>query len=141
MIGGFVYAWIDKICFNENGLIPAIAQDYKTGKVLMLAWMSKESLLETISSKKAVYFSRSRSKLWMKGESSGHFQTLHELRLDCDNDTILLKVKQEEGVACHTGRESCFFQILKEDLYFCLYLNLLFSGIFFDHLKKNGIII
>lgn len=115
MIGGFVYAWIDKICFNENGLIPAIAQDYKTGKVLMLAWMSKESLLETISSKKAVYFSRSRSKLWMKGESSGHFQTLHELRLDCDNDTILLKVKQEEGVACHTGRESCFFQILKDD--------------------------
>tara|TARA_Y200000002_G_scaffold373550_1_gene372825 strand:- start:458 stop:850 length:393 start_codon:yes stop_codon:yes gene_type:complete len=110
-----VYAWIDKICFNENGLIPAIAQDYKTGKVLMLAWMSKESLLETISSKKAVYFSRSRSKLWMKGESSGHFQTLHELRLDCDNDTILLKVKQEEGVACHTGRESCFFQILKDD--------------------------
>ena len=81
----------------------------------MLAWMSKESLLETISSKKAVYFSRSRSKLWMKGESSGHFQTLHELRLDCDNDTILLKVKQEEGVACHTGRESCFFQILKDD--------------------------
>ena len=115
MIGGFVYAWIDKICFNENGLIPAIAQDYKTGKVLMLAWMSKESLLETISSKKAVYFSRSRSKLWMKGEASGHFQTLHELRLDCDNDTILLKVKQEEGVACHTGRESCFFQILKDD--------------------------
>ena len=115
MIGGFVYAWIDKICFNENGLIPAIAQDYKTGKVLMLAWMSKESLLETISSKKAVYFSRSRSKLWMKGESSGHFQTLHELRLDCDNDTILLKVKQEEGVACHTGRESCFFKILKDD--------------------------
>lgn len=115
MIGGVVYAWIDKICFNENGLIPAIAQDYKTGKVLMLAWMSKESLLETISSKKAVYFSRSRSKLWMKGESSGHFQTLHELRLDCDNDTILLKVKQEEGVACHTGRESCFFQILKDD--------------------------
>ena len=115
MIGGFVYAWIDKICFNENGLIPAIAQDYKTGKVLMLAWMSKESLLETISSKKAVYFSRSRSKLWMKGEASGHFQILHELRLDCDNDTILLKVKQEEGVACHTGRESCFFQILKDD--------------------------
>ncbi|MFL2656706.1 MAG: phosphoribosyl-AMP cyclohydrolase [Burkholderiaceae bacterium] len=110
-----MYAWIDKICFNENGLIPAIAQDYKTGKVLMLAWMSKESLLETISSKKAVYFSRSRSKLWMKGEASGHFQTLHELRLDCDNDTILLKVKQEEGVACHTGRESCFFQILKDD--------------------------
>ena len=115
MIGGFVFAWIDKISFDENGLIPAIAQDYKTGKVLMLAWMSKESLLETISSKKAVYFSRSRSKLWMKGESSGHFQTLHELRLDCDNDTILLKVKQEEGVACHTGRESCFFQILKDD--------------------------
>ena len=114
MIGGFVFAWIDKISFDENGLIPAIAQDYKTGKVLMLAWMNKESLMETISKQKAVYFSRSRSKLWMKGESSGHFQALYELRLDCDNDTILLKVKQEEGIACHTGRESCFFQILTD---------------------------
>lgn len=114
MIGGYVFAWIDKISFDENGLIPAIAQDYKTGKVLMLAWMNKESLMETINKQKAVYFSRSRSKLWMKGESSGHFQALHELRLDCDNDTILLKVKQEEGVACHTGRESCFFQILTD---------------------------
>ena len=109
-----MYAWIDKVCFDENGLIPAIAQDYKTGKVLMLAWMSKESLVKTMSTQKAVYFSRSRSKLWMKGEVSGHFQTLYELRLDCDNDTILLKVKQEEGVACHTGRESCFFQILND---------------------------
>ena len=115
MLGGSVYGWIDKICFDDNGLIPAIAQDYKTGKVLMLAWMSKESLMETISRQKAVYFSRSRSKLWMKGEVSGHVQTLYELRLDCDNDTILLKVKQEKGVACHTGRESCFFQILNDD--------------------------
>ena len=115
MLGGSVYGWIDKICFDKNGLIPAIAQDYKTGKVLMLAWMSKESLLETISRQKAVYFSRSRSKLWMKGEVSGNVQTLYELRLDCDNDTILLKVKQEKGVACHTGRESCFFQILNDD--------------------------
>ena len=115
MIGGYVFAWIDKISFDENGLIPAIAQDYKTGKVLMLAWMNKESLMETINKQKAVYFSRSRSKLWMKGEASGHFQTLCELRLDCDNDTILLKVKQEKGVACHTGRESCFFQILNDD--------------------------
>jgi phosphoribosyl-AMP cyclohydrolase len=107
-----VYDWINKICFNEKGLIPAIAQDYKTGKVLMLAWMNKESLLETVSSGKAVYFSRSRSKLWVKGEESGHFQIIYELRLDCDNDTILLKVKQEKGVACHTGRQSCFFQKL-----------------------------
>ena len=95
-----MFDWIDKICFDENGLIPAIAQDYKTGKVLMLAWMSKESLVKTMNTQKAVYFSRSRSKLWMKGEVSGHFQTLHELRLDCDNDTILLKVRQEEGIAC-----------------------------------------
>jgi phosphoribosyl-AMP cyclohydrolase len=112
MSGGSVYAWIEKICFNEKGLIPAIAQDYKTGKVLMLAWMNKESLVKTITTGKAVYYSRSRSRLWAKGEESGHFQTLHELRLDCDSDTILLKVKQEEGVACHTGRESCFFQKL-----------------------------
>ena len=76
-----MFDWIDKICFDENGLIPAIAQDYKTGKVLMLAWMSKESLVKTMNTQKAVYFSRSRSKLWMKGEVSGHFQTLYELRL------------------------------------------------------------
>ncbi len=110
-----MYAWINKICFNEKGLIPAIAQDHKTGKVLMLAWMSKESLIKTALSGKAVYFSRSRSKLWLKGEESGHFQTVYELRLDCDGDTILLKVKQEKGIACHTGRESCFFQRLSDD--------------------------
>ena len=110
-----MYDWINNIRFNEKGLIPAIAQDYRTGKVLMLAWMSKESLLETVNSGKAVYFSRSRSKLWLKGEESGHFQTLYELRLDCDGDTILLRVKQEKGIACHTGRESCFFQRLSND--------------------------
>ena len=108
-------AWIEKICFDEKGLIPTITQDYKTGKVLMLAWMNKEALLETVKIGKAVYFSRSRSKLWVKGEESGHFQTLHELRLDCDGDTILLKVKQEKGIACHTGRKSCFFQRLCDE--------------------------
>ena len=102
-------AWIEKINFSDDGLIPAIAQDYHTGKVLMLAWMNKESIQETIKIGKAVYFSRSRSKIWVKGEESGHFQYVYEIRLDCDGDTILLKVKQETGIACHTGRETCFF--------------------------------
>ena len=85
-------AWIEKISFNDKGLVPAIAQDYKTGKVLMLAWMNKESIQETVASGKVVYYSRSRSKLWTKGEKSGHFQYLCEIKLDCDGDTVLLKV-------------------------------------------------
>ena len=106
--------WLDEIRWDERGLIPVIAQEAATGDVLMLAWMNREALQETAESGRAVYFSRSRSRLWRKGEESGHVQAVHEIRLDCDNDVILLKVSQlgqESGpaIACHTGRHSCFF--------------------------------
>lgn len=101
--------WLKQVHFDDNGLVPAIAQDYQTGRVLMMAWMNHESLQETVKSKVAVYWSRSRKKLWRKGEESGHTQKVHEIRLDCDQDVILLKVEQIGGVACHTGRESCFY--------------------------------
>ena len=106
--------WLDEIRWDERGLIPVIAQEAATGDVLMFAWMNREALQETAESGRAVYFSRSRSRLWRKGEESGHVQAVHEIRLDCDNDVILLKVSQlgqESGpaIACHTGRHSCFF--------------------------------
>ena len=101
---------IAKLQFNDKGLIPAIAQDHQTREVLMMAWMNREALQQTADSGFAVYWSRSRSKLWRKGEESGHQQLVKELRLDCDNDVILIKVKQKGGIACHTGRESCFYQ-------------------------------
>ena len=101
--------WLDAVKWNSDGLVPAIAQDVKTGKVLMLAWMNRESLVLTLQEKKAVYWSRSRQQLWRKGETSGHTQILHDLRLDCDCDAVLLQVEQLGGIACHTGRESCFF--------------------------------
>ena len=106
--------WLDEIRWDERGLIPVIAQEAATGDVLMFAWMNREALQETAESGRAVYFSRSRARLWRKGEESGHVQTVHEIRLDCDNDVILLKVSQlgqESGpaIACHTGRHSCFF--------------------------------
>lgn len=106
--------WLDEIRWDERGLIPVIAQEAATGDVLMFAWMNREALQETAESGRAVYFSRSRSRLWRKGEESGHVQVVHEIRLDCDNDVILLKVSQlgqESGpaIACHTGRHSCFF--------------------------------
>ncbi|MGB3291185.1 MAG: phosphoribosyl-AMP cyclohydrolase [Burkholderiaceae bacterium] len=104
--------WIDAIHFDESGLLPAIAQDFKTGNILMVAWMNAESLEETIATGRAVYWSRSRGRLWRKGEESGHVQVVHEIRLDCDGDVILLKVQQEGGIACHTGRASCFFRRL-----------------------------
>ncbi|MGP1614105.1 MAG: phosphoribosyl-AMP cyclohydrolase [Pollutimonas bauzanensis] len=107
--------WLDAITFDGNGLIPAIAQDADTGTILMVAWMNAESLAETFATGRAVYWSRSRRRLWRKGEESGHVQTVHELRLDCDGDVLLLKVKQEGGIACHTGRESCFFRRLDGD--------------------------
>lgn len=107
--------WLDEISFNEDGLVPAIAQDADSGKVLMLAWMNRESLQLTAERGEAVYWSRSRQKLWHKGEESGHVQTLVELRFDCDEDVILLKVKQKGGIACHTGRESCFYRQLQDD--------------------------
>lgn len=102
---------IEKIKFNEQGLVPVVVQDIKTNSVLMLAYMSRESIEETIETGKMVYFSRSRNKLWLKGETSGHFQTLCELKIDCDGDTLLALVSQE-GSACHTGNYSCFFESL-----------------------------
>lgn len=107
--------WLAAVTFDENGLIPAIAQDADTGTILMVAWMNAESLAETVATGRAVYWSRSRQRLWRKGEESGHVQQLRELRLDCDGDVLLLKVKQEGGIACHTGRESCFFRRLDGD--------------------------
>lgn len=107
--------WITHVNFNEQGLIPAIAQDWQTGRILMVAWMNHEALVETVNTKRGVYWSRSRKKLWRKGESSGHTQQVHGIYLDCDGDVILLKVEQDGGVACHTGRESCFYNELLTD--------------------------
>lgn len=104
--------WITQVNFNDQGLIPVIAQDWETNRVLMVAWMNHEALLETVTTRRGVYWSRSRKKLWRKGESSGHTQTVHQILLDCDADVILLKIKQTGGVACHTGRESCFYKVL-----------------------------
>jgi phosphoribosyl-AMP cyclohydrolase len=100
---------LDQVKWNRDGLVPAIAQDATTNEVLMLAWMNRESLTQTLSSGDAHYYSRSRARLWKKGETSGHIQHVQELRLDCDGDTILMKVEQLGGVACHTGRRRCFF--------------------------------
>ena len=105
-------AWLAAVNFNADGLIPAIAQDYVSGRILMMAWMNAESLQLTAQTQTAVYFSRSRAKLWHKGESSDHTQTVHDIRLDCDADVIVLSVTQAGGIACHTGRESCFYQRL-----------------------------
>jgi len=103
---------IDEIKFNELGIIPAIAQDYKTNEILMMAWMNKESLTLTIEKKMATYYSRSRKKIWVKGEKSGNFQKIINIYTDCDKDVILIKVKQLGNIACHTGRKSCFFNKL-----------------------------
>ena len=105
--------WLDQIKWDAQGLVPAIAQEATTGDVLMFAWMNREALQKTAELGRAVYFSRSRGKLWFKGEESGHVQTVHDIRLDCDNDVVLLKVTQageDSAIACHTGRHSCFFQ-------------------------------
>lgn len=106
--------WIDKLEWNSDGLIPAIAQDYQTGEVLMLAWMNREALQLSSEQGRAVYWSRSRQKLWFKGEESGHVQQLHEIRVDCDADVVLMQVEQIGGIACHTGRRRCFFRVLKD---------------------------
>jgi phosphoribosyl-AMP cyclohydrolase len=105
--------WLNAVTFDDAGLIPAIAQDFQTGRILMVAWMNAEALAETAATRHAVYWSRSRKKLWRKGEESGHQQIVHEIRLDCDGDVILLTVEQKGGIACHTGRESCFFRRLE----------------------------
>lgn len=106
--------WLDAIRWTEDGLVPAIAQDADTGDILMMAWMNRESLRLTAEEGQAVYWSRSRGKLWRKGETSGHQQVIRDIRLDCDEDVILLKVEQKGGIACHTGRRSCFYRTLKD---------------------------
>ena len=112
--------WLNDIKWDEKGLIPEIAQEVGTNDVLMFAWMNREALQETVRLGRAVYFSRSRNKLWAKGEESGHVQSVHEIRMDCDSDVILLKVTQlghTPGIACHTGRHSCFYSVLKDGLW------------------------
>jgi phosphoribosyl-AMP cyclohydrolase len=110
-------AWLDSVAWDAAGLVPVIAQEAASGDVLMFAWMNRDALAETARSGRAVYWSRSRGRLWRKGEESGHVQQVHEIRLDCDADVVLLKVTQlghEPGIACHTGRHSCFFNRLEE---------------------------
>ena len=107
--------FVELVRFNSSGLVPSIAQDFRSKQVLMLAYMSKESLLKTLETGSAVYFSRSRNCLWNKGETSGHYQIVKEIFLDCDNDALLLFVEQIKGIACHTGRPSCFFKKLSKN--------------------------
>ena len=102
-------SWLNKVNWSEDGLVPAIAQDAATGRVLMVAWMNREALKRTVESGEAIYWSRSRKKLWHKGEESGHTQKVREIRLDCDSDVVLLQIEQKGGIAWHTGRESCFY--------------------------------
>ena len=106
--------YIDDVSWDKDGLVPAIAQDAESGVVLMVAWMNREALQLTIDENRAIYWSRSRQKIWRKGEESGHIQELIELRLDCDGDVILMKVNQIGSIACHTGRQSCFYRIFKD---------------------------
>jgi len=110
-----VSSWLDVIQWDANGLVPAIAQDAASGEILMVAWMNREALEETARTGRGVYFSRSRNRLWRKGEESGHVQHVREIRTDCDSDVVLLKIEQVGGIACHTGRRSCFFQMLDGD--------------------------
>lgn len=107
--------WLDQVAWTAEGLVPVIAQEKDTGQILMFAWMNREALQQTRDTGHAVYFSRSRNKLWHKGEESGHTQIVHDIRLDCDNDVILITVEQQGGIACHTGRHHCFFQQLHGD--------------------------
>ena len=107
-------SWLDEIRWDDKGLAPAIAQDAQTGRILMVAWMNRESLARTAEKGEAIYWSRSRNRLWHKGEESGHVQAVHEIRLDCDADVIVLQVEQRGGIACHTGRASCFYRVLHD---------------------------
>ncbi|WP_349742124.1 phosphoribosyl-AMP cyclohydrolase [Roseateles cavernae] len=112
--------WLDQIKWDAAGLVPVIAQEKDSGDVLMFAWMNREALQRTAELGQAVYWSRSRNRLWHKGEESGHLQIVHELRMDCDNDVLLLKITQqghEPGIACHTGRHSCFFQLYQDGVW------------------------
>ncbi len=107
--------WLDSIAFDENGLVPGIAQEVLTNKVIMFAFLNRESLRETLRTGNATYWSRSRGRLWRKGEESGHVQRVREMRLDCDGDVVLMRVEQVGGIACHTGRERCFYRRLEID--------------------------
>jgi phosphoribosyl-AMP cyclohydrolase len=107
-------SFLDEVPWNESGLIAVVTQDHKSGRVLTVAWMNRTALQQTVETKEAVYWSRSRKKLWRKGEESGHVQRVLEVRLDCDADAVLLRVEQAGGIACHTGRESCFFRKLED---------------------------
>lgn len=107
--------WLDDVRWDDNGLVPVIAQDVDSGKVLTLAWMNRDALYKTSVDKRATYWSRGRQKLWQKGEASGHYQEVKEIYLDCDLDAVVIKVVQVKGIACHTGRESCFFHKLEND--------------------------
>ncbi|MFT4580720.1 MAG: phosphoribosyl-AMP cyclohydrolase [Gammaproteobacteria bacterium] len=104
-------SWTEEIKWNSDGLVPAIAQAHDSGRLLTLAWMNRDALIATVAENRAVYWSRSRQKLWRKGEQSGHIQQLKQIRLDCDADAILLAIEQIGGIACHTGRESCFYRV------------------------------
>ncbi|WP_374510036.1 phosphoribosyl-AMP cyclohydrolase [Niveibacterium sp.] len=106
--------WLNEVTWDDQGLVPVIAQDAETGDVLMFAWMNRDALARTVETGEAVYWSRSRRKIWHKGEESGHVQRVREIRLDCDGDVVLLKIEQEGGIACHTGRRSCFFTRLHD---------------------------
>ena len=107
--------WIDEVRFDDDGLIPVIAQDFESHRILMVAWMNKTALLETVDTGLATYWSRSRNKLWRKGESSGHEQAVKSVQLDCDGDVLALSVEQKRKIACHTGRNSCFFRVLTQE--------------------------
>tara|TARA_B110000238_G_C16076765_1_gene417494 strand:+ start:986 stop:1387 length:402 start_codon:yes stop_codon:yes gene_type:complete len=107
--------WIDEVSFDDAGLIPVIAQDFESQRVLMVAWMDKNALLETVKTGLATYWSRSRRELWRKGESSGHEQFVKSVQLDCDGDVLILSIEQKGNIACHTGRNSCFFRVLTKD--------------------------
>lgn len=108
-------SWLDELRWDDNGLVPVIAQDWQTGRVLMFAWANREALTATAAKGTAHYWSRSRSKLWNKGEESGHTQKVHEIRMDCDEDVVIYQVEQIGGIACHTGRQSCFYRRLEND--------------------------
>ena len=107
-------AWLNQVRWTNDGLVPAIAQDARSGRLMMMAWMNREALAATAAERRAIYWSRSRQRLWRKGEQSGHEQKVKEIRLDCDHDAVLLLIEQVGGIACHTGRESCFFQRLDD---------------------------
>ncbi len=107
-------SFLEQVKWTSDGLVPAIAQDASSGRILMMAWMNREALSLTVQEQRAVYWSRSRNQLWRKGESSGHVQQVSEVRLDCDADVITLQVEQLGGIACHTGRESCFYRVFKD---------------------------